>query len=694
MKRFNKLLTLPLAGVVTIPLVCGISSSQTTKTTLTYSSSINDEKSIDEKCRCTITYIGKKCAADGLPIIARTADGQTLSQSHLIKVQHNQLANKTITNINGFEYKLPSETYAYIAAPDCPKTDTKTEGNQYQNFAFNEMGVGLSCTLSCYSNKDTVLAEGKDPFVESGLCEEIMNQCIIPHAKTAKEAMLIAADIIDKHGNAEGNIIMAVDQKEAWLMEMYSGHQYCAIKLPDDKVCVAGNEFILNTLDDLGINESNKDEMCITSPDLLKFVVDNGFDKYDDSGTKDIYHLHLFNSYAQPLAVFDPITGEEKSNTDYSHMRTWRGYSLFDPSGTIAQSYGCGDKYPPFFVPKDKNGNVRNDITVYDVMNVYRDEFDELINKPGFERFTKAKADGSLRSIATDHARSIHIMTSDPNKAKEFAVNCWYCPSSANYVPYVLLNNGMNSFNDEYSYVPERYGYDDNCASTVFRKLNALAAVDRNNYGLPLQPFWQSFEKIYTKQMQQVIDDSIKLTASKATTILDNFNKHVRHIQIQAVRYVTQDLISHIMDDLHVAPSKHTPFDPLVDLVTYLTDLGWKDFRKNGSIITFKYNDIEGNVDIGEGYYQEPGSITIGNETKTINVRYQDNKVYVDYYTLNELLESQQAYSVKTINIYDYLIKFNHWLWAGPLIAVAMIGVTSVLTFFAVRKKKNSKTVK
>ena len=46
---------------------------------------------------------------------------------------------------------------------------------------------------------------------------------------------------VDEYGSEEGNTVMITDQDEAWIVEIYGGRQYCAMKMPDDKVAVFGN---------------------------------------------------------------------------------------------------------------------------------------------------------------------------------------------------------------------------------------------------------------------------------------------------------------------------------------------------------------------------------------------------------------------------------------------------------------------
>lgn len=677
MKLISKIMNLGLIGLTASPVATNLNINSTTI--------INIPKhNVDEsKLRCTITYVGKDCTPDGLAIIARATDASPrASNSKLVKFNHNQRANATLKNVDGFEYKLPSETYAYIAAPDSPKTDVKDDQNQFENFGINEMGVGVSCTLTCYTN---ATAEAADNFVRTGICEEMFNQVLVPQADSARKAMEIAAKVIDEHGSAEPNIIMAIDQNEAWLMEIYTGHQYCAIKLPDDKMCVVGNEFFLNTLDELGISEANK-ENCILSKDLLNLPLHarNPFAVFDGP-THDIYHLDLFKTYAKELGQRDPSTREEVSNTDYSHMRTWRGYSLFNPSSRYGSQYTFDEKYPAFFEPTDSVGRSR-EVSIENVMQVYRDEYDELINDPDFERFTKAKQNNTLRCIAAETTRSVHIITSNPNLPKEIACNAIYCPSSANYTPYVVLNNGMNSIDGEYGYAPDRYGYDDKCSATLFRRLNALAWTDRENYGYPVQHYCESLESIYNTQMLQVINDASKLKLNTAKKIITNFNKHVRDINIAAVKTVTEDLMWHIMDD--PAPiSKHTIFNPLIDFETYLADSGWTNFNRQGNTITCKYKTSNCKLEFGEGYYREKGKITIDGQTDDILLRCKDNKVYVDVTKINSLLVGKSE--IKKVNIYDYLDKANtSVIWIAPLSIIGAAGL-GVGIYFLVKKRKS-----
>lgn len=59
---------------------------------------------------------------------------------------------------------------------------------------------------------------------------------------TAREAVENYGKIMETYGSSESNTFMIADQQEAWYLESYSGHQWVAVKMPEDAVAVFGNE--------------------------------------------------------------------------------------------------------------------------------------------------------------------------------------------------------------------------------------------------------------------------------------------------------------------------------------------------------------------------------------------------------------------------------------------------------------------
>ncbi len=78
-----------------------------------------------------------------------------------------------------------------------------------------------------------------DPLVEAGgLGEPILIDYVLPRVTSAREGVELIAKTIDEKGSAEGNIVIIADKNEVWYMEILSGHQYVAIKFPEDKYAI------------------------------------------------------------------------------------------------------------------------------------------------------------------------------------------------------------------------------------------------------------------------------------------------------------------------------------------------------------------------------------------------------------------------------------------------------------------------
>lgn len=149
----------------------------------------------------------------------------------------------------------------------------------------NDLGVYVNGTVTGMSNKTSLQY---NPFVEDGFLEDVLPLVLCAESATAREGIELCAKIIDERGSAEDNIIMIADKQETWYMEIYGGHEYCAIKAPSDCVTATGNEFQIETID-----ETHPDVIC--SKDLFKLPAEKGFAVYDSNGK-----MNLCNTYAGP----------------------------------------------------------------------------------------------------------------------------------------------------------------------------------------------------------------------------------------------------------------------------------------------------------------------------------------------------------------------------------------------------------
>lgn len=162
--------------------------------------------------------------------------------------------------------EIPQTTYQYTATPFMNSSREYSGLGLDAAACTNEYGVSMSMSVTAFPNEDALKA---DPLIKEGLTEFTANDLVVCQSKTAREGVEVLCGLIDKYGSSESNIAIIADQKEVWYVEMYTGHQYAAVKLPADKVSVFGNEFTLEYLSDYDDN--------ITSKDLTGLAEKKGF---------------------------------------------------------------------------------------------------------------------------------------------------------------------------------------------------------------------------------------------------------------------------------------------------------------------------------------------------------------------------------------------------------------------------------
>lgn len=251
---------------------------------------------------CTGVYVGKDVSDQGTYIIARSEDqGQSdYNKMFLVQPHVDNVPGRYIEDTaTGFRIPLPATTYQYTYVPDY----TRGDDGMYPGSCTNEYGVSVTGTVST-STCDAW--RSADPFIEPGLREAILAAAVAAVSKTAREAVDVLLGYVDEYGSEEGNTVMINDQNEAWYIEIYSGHHYCAMKMPDDKVAVYGNQNMIGLVDPNATAEDG-------------YIYSDGlFDLIDELGLAvkegELYHL------AKSVT--------NNSRRDSSNMRNWGGMKL------------------------------------------------------------------------------------------------------------------------------------------------------------------------------------------------------------------------------------------------------------------------------------------------------------------------------------------------------------------------------
>ena len=459
---------------------------------------------------CTGVYIGKDVSTDGSTILARSNDTQGVFSTYLdIKERVENSPGRSLpVGINQKVWApLPSTTYRYTATPLMDAGAAVSEFNRDVAAVSNEYGVIMTMSVTAFSNKDAMKA---DPWVEDGISEDTATELVICQSKTAKEAVDVLTSLIDKYGSAETNIALIADQTEAWYVEMYNGHQYAAVKLPDDQVSVFGNEFSLEYLSDY--------EESVTSKDLISLAEKNNFAVYGKN-----HEVNLYKTYAGSTTL-----------ADYSHMRTWIGHQLL--SSEYSDNYDHDASYPLCFKPDNK-------VSLEDVFSVMRNRYE------GTEFSPDETGRTDMRVIGTDTSISVHVLQVFPELPANMSCVTWECLGPAPYGVFVPMSNASKTVSRSYGRkqsVSDKKVFDDvHYPYYTYKEINTLC-VEKSTYetyGKPVRHYWEMAEKGMVKGMSDVLTEASEMKdADKAAAHLTDYCNDMQEQAFEDARNILNDI--------------------------------------------------------------------------------------------------------------------------------------------------------
>ena len=409
---------------------------------------------------CTGFIVGKNLTADGSTLYGRTEDLEP-HHNKVYKVhpaKDNKAGAKLIDEANGFEWQLPARSYKYTSVSDV----TPKEGI-FDEVGFNEHGVSISATVSAKANK---AIQKVDPYVKKGLAESIMTTVVLPHVKTAREGVELIAEIVKKQGAAEGNIVTIADKTGVWYMEILSGHQYVAIKYPDDKYSVFPNTFFLGNVD------FNDKKNVITSENVEKVARDAH--SYKEINGK----FHISQSYNPPMSEAD-------------RSRAWAGIKALNPDAPI----NYDDKYFDLLQSSNKK------ISVADVMRMQRNRFEGTQFKPldqmeldGKGIPQRGKVDPVYKyPLGNPNVMEAHIFQLKDNiPASMGGGTMWLSVGSPRFAPYLpYYGNITNTYS---AYQVDTTKYDKNSWYWVVSHIYDMAAKHQKLFGNSVQEKWKALE--------------------------------------------------------------------------------------------------------------------------------------------------------------------------------------------------------
>ena len=500
---------------------------------------------------CTGVYVGKDVSDQGTYIIARSEDQSQSDYNKMFMVQPrvDNVPGRTILDTaTGFEIPLPDTTYQYTYVPDY----TRGEDGMYPGSCTNEFGVSITATVStstCDAWREA------DPFVEPGLREAILAAAVAAVATSARDAVDVLLEYVDTYGSEEGNTVMITDQSEAWIVEIYGGHHYCAMKMPDDKVAVFGNQNMIGLVDP----NATPEDGYIYSDGLFELIEQLGLAVKEG----ELYHL------AKSVT--------NNTRTDNSNMRNWGGMTILAPS--LAGEYDSDEFYPLFYSPDEK-------VSVRDVMDIYRNRYE------GTELDVTLEGNEGNRVIGTPNSSQIHILQTFPDWPAESAAINWICLGNTEHSVFIPFFSGITDTADAYKVDGDTY--DASGAYWKFKRIDTLAELDRSLYSESVRKFW----KFQEEDMYQQMLDAAPVMLEKYAESSEAGDAYVTQLGIQMAEYA-MTLSDNLFAKLYTGVMHNT--GRTADRVAvFLADVPLRQWAESRGY-TVTWNAADGSTTIAKG---------------------------------------------------------------------------------------------
>jgi dipeptidase len=287
---------------------------------------------------CTSIQVGRLATVDGSVITCHTCDGPYRTWLNI--VPHQKWPDKAMNKIYSgkMHTETPGDLQGIVQAGEIPQVP---ETYQFLNTAYpclNEHGLAIGET-TIGGRQELVNNEGMFMIEE---VERIM----LERAKTAREAIRIAGELVKQYGYGDyGECITIADGKEVWHYEIFGagplqkGAVWAAVRIPDDHVGISAN---IPRIAEINLKDPDH---YMASDNVFQVAQDMGW--WDPKGGK-------------PFKFWEAYSGRKPFST-----REYFVLSTLAPSLKLSMDMA----ELPFSVKPEKKLSVR------DVLRFYRDPY-------------------------------------------------------------------------------------------------------------------------------------------------------------------------------------------------------------------------------------------------------------------------------------------------------------------------------
>lgn len=495
-------------------------------------------------------YVGKDVSAEGTALVGVSTEANIGVAMVAETVKKGSLHKGDVIELdNGFKYTLPED----IAGMTVWRTMSYGNVADSDSVAANEYGVSVLAALTKFSNPDAVAA---DPFVADGICEEKLSRIVASTAKNAKDAVKTLCTIYEEKGAEAPEIVFISDPDGVWVVENYTGHQYVAVKLPDDAIATFSNENVIQTVD-----PDDKNTVC--SKELFSLPEEKGFAVYDKNKNIDLSQTYM----------------DGDTYIDETHTRVWVGHDIFAPSAELR--YDSKEEYDTFFAPDEK-------VSIKEAFEFFRNRFEGTM----FD-LSDDENKAELRGINNQLVSAVQMIQVFDDVPKELSTVVWSTPANPTASPFIAIPAYADSLPDIYTKDITPDSSLDGVMAFDFIKLNNGVLPRRETYGRSIRQYWHGMECVAADDVARLVrgewkdafDEDPAEAADKMNGYIDEIVRSADEDALRLSEEFEWYLFRNGVTSLRVPDDQLMPFECSFDAVAYAGENGWET-KIEGDVFT------------------------------------------------------------------------------------------------------------
>jgi dipeptidase len=439
---------------------------------------------------CYAVVVGKDASTDGAVLLGHNEQNYGQRYLNFRKVPRIEpKAGDMVKLLGGAEIPQIKESYAFLWS--------ENPGIAYGDGYFNEWGVAV-VSDGCPDRAEDLQQLHKEGQLVKGGIGYMLRRLIAERAKTAREGVQAAGELVEQFGYPSSRTLVIADSKEAWLLSMSRGRHWVAQRVPDDEIVLLPNVYVIDNVD---LKDTRN---FLGSPDLIEYATKKGWFN-PASGVR----FEFSKAYGRP----------EKTLMD---ERQWRGQCLVTGE-TIKKE---PDRKLPFSIKPARK------LSVKDVIAILR-----------------FHGDGSICNNATQEAAVFQLRSHMPVDIGCIYWRCsaepcssiltpWYCGITETPKEYYQAVDVEDNLSLEYHFSksPDKFKPDAGHAWWTFKDLQDKVSADyRGRIGI-VRAECDKYEAGIFAAQQKIEKKALELYRSDKSAAKRYLTDYSRAVALNAVR--------------------------------------------------------------------------------------------------------------------------------------------------------------